>query len=450
MAFDIFSLFPMLSNHMIPFTMFLMCGILLLVSYGILIVNKKFEAQSNVKHLQPIARFLVDVLRAPTLFLGAMYLLFLSTYGAHYYIHKFSTNNLEYFAFILAIAEFITYFWVTFNLLGVGKNRLLAWSIQANHPTLGVILPYIEKSLDTVLILIMVNLLIPLLNFSGQTRIIVDRISQILLISMIGFFFYQLVNIGEKLISSRYIAHNTNVFAARKINTQLIILKRFIIALIVVITIAYILMLFDSVNSLGKGLLTTAGIISAIGAFASQQSLSRIFAGLQLAFAQPIRIGDTVIVENETGVIEEITLFYIVVKLWDLRRLILPSDYFSNKGMQNLTRQSSQLLGTIFLYTDYTLPVDEVRQKFLELLNKSQLWDRKVGALHVTNVNDKSMELRGLMSADNASNLFELRCSMREQMMKFIVQEYPWCLSQSRNINNTQEQHLDPLPHPAS
>lgn len=449
MAFDLLNYLPMLSNHVLPFSIFLMSGFLLLTSYSIIIVNKKFEANSNVRHLQSISKFLVDVLRAPTLFLGVMYTLFLSAYGSHYYIHKFNNGNLEYFAFILGIAEFITYFWVTFNLLGVGKNRLMQWSVQTNHPTLGIILPYIEKSLDTVLILLMVNLLIPLINLSGQTAIIVDRISQILLISMIGFFFFQLVNIGEKLISSRYIAHNTNVFSARKINTQLLILKRFIIALIVVITIAYILMLFDKVNSLGKGLLTTAGIISAIGAFASQQSLSRVFAGLQLAFAQPIRIGDTVIVENETGVIEEITLFYIVVKLWDLRRLILPSDYFSNKGMQNLTRQSSQLLGTIFLYTDYTLPVDEVRKKFLELLNESSLWDKKVGALHVTNVNDKAMELRGLMSADNASNLFELRCSMREQMMKFIVHTYPWCLSQSRNINNTPDSHLDPITHPA-
>ena len=160
-----------------------------------------------------------------------------------------------------------------------------------------------------------------------------------------------------------------------------------------------------------------------------------------------MRIGDTVIVENGTETIEEITLLYIVVKLWDLRRLILPTDYFASKGMQNLTRQSSQLLGTIFVYTDYTLPVDEVRKKFLEMLQTSPLWDKKVAALHVTNVNEKAMEIRGLMSAENSSKLFELRCSMREQLMQFIVKTYPLCLSQSRNLNADDKPNAEePVP----
>jgi small-conductance mechanosensitive channel len=225
------------------------------------------------------------------------------------------------------------------------------------------------------------------------------------------------------------------VSSSRKIYTQLTILKRIIIVFGVFLTFIAITMLFDSVKGLSTSLLTTAGIISAIGAFASQQSLGRLFAGLQLAFTQPMRIGDTVIIDNEFGQVEEITLFFITIKLWDLRRLILPTDYFTNKGLLNLTRESSELLGTIFLYTDYTLPVDLIRKKFTELLKASAYWNKKVGALEVTDIKQSTLEIRCLVSANDSSNLWKLRCELREKLIKYVVDHHHNCLAKTRSLS---------------
>jgi hypothetical protein len=142
-----------------------------------------------------------------------------------------------------------------------------------------------------------------------------------------------------------------------------------------------------------------------------------------------------VIVDKESGQIEEITLSYIVIKLWDLRRLILPTDYFTGKSLQNLTRSSTELLGTIFIYVDFTLPVDKLRTVFEKLVQQSDLWNGKVCALQVTETKETTMELRGLLSAANSSELFALRCEIREKMMRHIVEHYPDSLPKTRNIS---------------
>jgi small-conductance mechanosensitive channel len=242
------------------------------------------------------------------------------------------------------------------------------------------------------------------------------------------------VNTIQKLIIQHIDIANNSGIKVRAINTQVILLKKIVQAIIIIVTIAAGLMTFDSVRNLGAGLLTTAGVLGAIGAFASQQSLSRLFTGIQLAFTQPIKIGDMVIIENENGLIEEITLSYVVVKLWDLRRLILPTDYFFSKGLQNLTRNSTELLGTIFIYADYTLPIDQVREQFFEYVKSSELWNKNVATFQVTDVKENSLELRGLVSADDAPALWNLRCELREKLIRFIVTTYPNALPLKRNI----------------
>lgn len=268
------------------------------------------------------------------------------------------------------------------------------------------------------------------------------KLSKLFLIGMIGWLFYKVVDSLSYIIMNQYRREKVDIITTRKVHTQVLILKRIIISIGVIITFASMLMVFDSVRNLGTGLLTTAGIIGTVGAFASQQSLARLFAGLQIAFTQPIRIGDTVIIDNEFGQIEEITLSYIVVKLWDLRRLILPTDYFTNKGLQNLTRESTQLLGTVFIYADYTLPVATVRKKFQTILNESSLWDKKVSAFEVTNITETALEIRALMSADNASTLWNLRCEVREKLMDYIVKHHPECLAAKRSLNVSSDKDV--------
>ncbi len=198
MSFDLFSYFPALNNHLLPICFCLMSCCVLFFSGMIRLFNKKFDVHSKVIHLDGVAKFFIDVLKTPTLFLLIIYGAFITLYGVYNYFHKLSFINIDYVIFTLGIFEFISYFWVTFNFLSVSNKRILAWSAATNHSTLNIVLPYIGKSLDSVLFLVMINLLIPILNFSGQVGLLVDKAAQIFLIAMIGFFFYELQTSTKK------------------------------------------------------------------------------------------------------------------------------------------------------------------------------------------------------------------------------------------------------------
>ncbi|RYZ24858.1 MAG: mechanosensitive ion channel, partial [Chitinophagaceae bacterium] len=179
--------------------------------------------------------------------------------------------------------------------------------------------------------------------------------------------------------------------------------------------------------------LTGVGIGGIIIGFAAQKSLGNLLAGFQIAFTQPIRIDDVLIVEGEWGKVEEITLTYVVVNIWDQRRLILPITYFIEKPFQNWTRVSAELLGTVFLYLDYTIPIEPLRQEMTRLLSSNPLWDKRVNVVQVTDsTKDSSIEVRFLMSASNSSRAFDLRCNIREAMIAFIQTNYPESLPKKR------------------
>jgi small-conductance mechanosensitive channel len=183
---------------------------------------------------------------------------------------------------------------------------------------------------------------------------------------------------------------------------------------------------------LGASLLASAGIASVVIGFAAQKSLSNLIAGFQIAFTQPLRLDDVVIVEKEWGRVEEITLTYVVVRIWDLRRLVLPITYFIEKPFENWTRTSSDILGTVFLYADYSANVEAVRNELTRVLKGAPLWDGKVGLLQVTNTSEKTIELRALMSARDASDAFDLRCLVRESLVAFLQRETPQALPKNR------------------
>jgi small-conductance mechanosensitive channel len=183
---------------------------------------------------------------------------------------------------------------------------------------------------------------------------------------------------------------------------------------------------------LGASVLASAGVIGIIVGFAAQRTIANLFAGFQLAMTQPIRIDDVVIVENEWGRIEEITLTYVVVRIWDLRRLIVPLSYFIERPFQNWTRAQSDILATVFLYTDYAVPVDAMREELKRILAQAPDWDGKVCVLQVTNASDRSVELRALASAADASKAWNLRCEIREKLIFFVQQNYPDSLPRVR------------------
>lgn len=254
----------------------------------------------------------------------------------------------------------------------------------------------------------------------------------LLLIASISWLLIKTAYVLEDFILRRFEVTVKDNLRARKIHTQFRVLKRLVIIVVCVIALALILMTFPKVKQLGTTILASAGIIGIVIGLAAQKTIGTFIAGLQIAFTQPIRVDDVVIVENEWGRIEEITLTYVVVKIWDLRRLIIPITYFIEKPFQNWTRVTADILGTVFIYVDYTVPFDSIRQELQRILEKSKLWDGKVCVLQVTNTTDRTVELRALMSAPDASTAWSLRCEVREKLVDFIQKKYPKALPRLR------------------
>lgn len=219
---------------------------------------------------------------------------------------------------------------------------------------------------------------------------------------------------------------------ARTHVTQSRIAERIAGAMIVVLTVAAMLMTFPAVQQYGVSVLASAGVAGIVLGLALQPMLKNIFAGIQLAITQPIRIDDALIVEGEWGNVEEITSTYVVVKLWDWRRMILPLSYFIENPFQNWTRESSALIGTVMIYLDYSIPVSVIRSKVEEITAASKLWDRKVVAVQVTDFRENVMEIRILASASSAPKVFDIRCEVREKLVDFVQREYPQALPKVR------------------
>lgn len=219
---------------------------------------------------------------------------------------------------------------------------------------------------------------------------------------------------------------------ARKHVTQSRILERIAVTLLVVIGIAAGLMTFDGVAQYGVSLLASAGAAGIVVGLALQPLLKNIFAGLQLAITQPIRIDDALLVEGEWGNVEEITSTYVVVRIWDWRRLILPLSYFIEHPFQNWTREGAALIGNVMIYLDYSVPVDVVRKKVEEIAKASPNWDKQVVGVQVTDFKEFTMEVRILVSARNAGRAFDLRCEVREKLIAFLQAEHPGALPRYR------------------
>ncbi|WP_410336868.1 mechanosensitive ion channel family protein [Longimonas sp.] len=240
------------------------------------------------------------------------------------------------------------------------------------------------------------------------------------------------VQVVEDLIGHRFSIDEADNLRARKIVTQTRLLRRIAVIIISVVALGIILFEYDTFRSLGTGLLASAGIVGIVIGFAAQRTLGTIVAGLQVAFTQPIRVDDVVIVEGDFGWIEEITLTYVVVRVWDQRRIVVPITQFIEQPFQNWTRETSELLGTVFLYVDHTVPFDEVRAALGEIVEDSEYYDGRVWKLHVTNTTERTVELRALMSARSAPDLWELRCEVRERIVTHLQETHPEALPRIR------------------
>ena len=223
-----------------------------------------------------------------------------------------------------------------------------------------------------------------------------------------------------------------NNLHSRKLYTQYTIIERVVVFIIVLIAIGLILMSFENIRRIGISIFASAGVAGIILGLAAQKVFGSILAGLQIAITQPIRLDDVVIVEGEWGRIEEITLTYVVIQIWDQRRLVVPSTYFIEKPFQNWTRTSSEIMGTVFIYVDYDVDMDRMRKELTRLLENSRLWDGRVNVLQVTDAKENRVELRALMSARNSSDAWDLRVYVREQLLLFMQREFPGSMPKIR------------------
>ncbi len=251
-------------------------------------------------------------------------------------------------------------------------------------------------------------------------------------IAAVGWALIALVELVSDIIYSRYAIDAPDNLTARRIWTQTEVMRRIVAVVVVVLTVATMLMTFPEVRHIGLSLLASAGVAGLVVGMAARSTLASLIAGVQVALTQPIRIEDAVVVEGEWGWIEEIETTYVVVRLWDLRRLILPLTYFIEKPFQNWTRTTAEILGVVMIYADYRLPVEPVRQELRRILEASSQWNKKAWALQVTDLTERTIQLRALMSAPNASASFDLRCIVREKLIQFLQEQYPQCLPTTR------------------
>ncbi|HAF87976.1 MAG: mechanosensitive ion channel protein MscS [Legionellaceae bacterium] len=326
------------------------------------------------------------------------------------------------------------FFWLAMRLIDLIGQYLAQASLFKQYQSTQILLPFLVSVGKTITFLMICDAVLPHLGLPPKMAFIFEKLSSMLIIGAFSWILFKFTHIAEQLLLV-YATKNSDEkdVMMRKLHTQALILRRIANTVVIVFTIGACLMLFDNVRALGASVLTTAGVIGLVFTFAAQRSLTSLFSGLEIALTQPIKLGDTVIIENELGVIEEINFRNVVIKLWDWRRLIVPTNYFLEKPFQNWSReQANRLIGTVYLYADFALPMSALREEFTRILQSSAYWDKDVSSILVTDTQDKAMQIRAIASAASPGDAWTLRCEIREKLIQFIAQNYPDCLPKNR------------------
>jgi len=283
-----------------------------------------------------------------------------------------------------------------------------------------------------ILPLLAVQFVMPSLTITDAERALLRHVVSLVTILAVVWLVVSLIHAGAAIVKSRHDVSVADNYTARRIHTQVNLLSRTLVVFVVIVGTGLALMTFPRVRELGTSLLASAGIAGIVIGFAARPVLENLIAGVQLALTQPINIDDVVIVEGEWGRIEQITATYVVVKIWDERRLIVPFSKFISEPFQNWTRRTADILGTVFVYADYTVPVEAVRQELQRIAENHDKWDGKVCNLQVTDATPTTVQLRGLVSAGSSGDAWELRVHVREKLIEFLQRDYPEALPRSR------------------
>jgi small-conductance mechanosensitive channel len=346
-------------------------------------------------------------------------------------------------ALVLALAALIALF-------------LHAIGVRVIHRMLGEQRSYLRSLLIATrgwtrlaLLVIAIYIALPAASFDPDTSLVLASILRVVTIALVGWIVIKAVHLAGDLYLMRFQMGDPGNFLARKHVTQVRVLRHVLDTLIVIVTVGVALMTFETVRQYGVSLFASAGVAGLVAGLAARPMLSNVIAGIQIATTQPIRLGDEVLVESQWGQVEEITTTYVVLNLWDLRQLIVPVSYFIEKPFENWTRDSSKLVGAVALHLDYTVPIDRLRAKAIEIVKASPHWDGDTASLQVTDAKETSLELKVFASARSSGALNDLRNEIREKMIAFLQQEYPACLPRlvpPSAVNAMRSSESDPAP----
>lgn len=306
-----------------------------------------------------------------------------------------------------------------------GIYRIYGYYLKSRRETpLHKMLVYSRKPLYVILPFCIFTICISFMDL-GAAKPVISLIFRIMLIVLSSWLLIKVINYSEVWLERKY-QNSQGVWSGlQKSKAKIYILKKAVIFFVIIVTVALILLNFDTVKEIGKGILVSASVLGIIAGVAIQKPLAHLFSGLQVAFTQPLKIGDNVVVAGEFGTIEVISLTNVTIRLWDLRRLILPITYLLENPYQNWTHPSGTLIGTIFIYVDYSVNVDRLREALSQILEQTPLWDEKFNVLQVTELKEQNMELRILVSAKDPGDLWNLRCHVREKLVRFIKENFP-------------------------
>ncbi len=333
---------------------------------------------------------------------------------------------------ILYAGRVIAVLWLIFQAIRAIEKRMHHWAQKSGSVLNNVLVPVVGQTLRLAVPLLAIILLLPLLDLPEKWAWVTQKGFGILLIVSLAFLIIRGVRAVQQALLREYRLDVPDNYTARRIYTQVSVIRKIVISVVIILGVGSILMMFDAVRQLGTSILASAGIAGIILGFAAQKTLGNLLAGIQIALSQPILIDDVVIVEGEFGRIEDITLTFVSVRTWDLRRLIVPITYFVEKPFQNWSRQSDAILGTIFLYLDYQVPFGELREELKRLVEKNENWNGDVCKLQATDIKPDTVEVRALVSSADAGKSFDLRCEVREGLIEFLRKRYPESLPHLR------------------
>ena len=345
---------------------------------------------------------------------------------------------------LLAVAIFVG--WAVHALLWRALARMLrrsSWWRQA--------LARARNPARLAIILLAVSVGVSASGLPMEFQDAVARTISVIMIGLLGWTAILLTNLfTDRLIRGHRLETEDgedNVHG-RKVVTQVRVLRRTTNILIFIIAAASVLLTFDGVRQHGVSLFASAGVAGLAVGFAARPVLANLIAGVQIALTQPIRLEDVVIVEGEWGWIEEIGATYVVVRIWDWRRMVVPLSYFIEKPFENWTREGTSIIGAVTWHVDYSVPVETLRAKLIEFVESSSLWDGQVAKMHMTDANEKTIVVRGIMSARNSIATWELRCEIREKLIAWLQAEYPQALPRFRaEISRSgAEQYREDIP----